>query len=298
MAQLPRNRQRATGSGVINQLDSGEGYRFNENALRRYTYLGDLTQSLLARIDLIAAQSNEDAERFEQLGADPKRIVSTGSLKFDREINPSVFERGEALRRELGLNRFIVMAGSTREGEEELLVNLLENLRKLIPSVLLVLAPRHPERFDSVAELLKRQDVAFNRYHHRQPLKPDVEVYLLDVMGELTNYYAAADVAFVGGSLLPLGGQNTLEPAGLGVPIVVGPHTYNFKAINDKLAAAGALRMVADTNELEQIIVQLSRDSNLRDQMGQAAQNVFADNRGALAHVEALLQDYLAAAKQ
>ena len=272
--------------------------RMSEKALRRYQYFGDLIKLMLQQIDVIAAQSGDDAARFELLGAPPERVVSTGSLKFDREINPSVFERGEALKRELGVNRFVVMAGSTREGEEELLVDTLLDLTKQIPNVLLVLAPRHPERFDSVAELLKRRDVLFNRYQSRDRSDPQAVVYLLDVMGELTNYYAASDLAFVGGSLLPLGGQNTLEPAGLGIPIVVGPHTYNFKAINDKLAAAGALSVAADTHELANIIVQLSRDSNLRDQMGQAARNVFAQNRGALAQVDAILQNYLAATKQ
>ena len=126
----------------------------------------------------------------------------------------------------------------------------------------------------------------------------DVDVFLLDAMGELANYYAAADVAYVGGSLLPYGGHNTLEPAGLGVPIVVGPHTYNFKEINAKLADSGALITVMDAGELHKAILKLSADSNLRDAMGQSGLAVFLQNRGALSKVEKIIEEYLALAEQ
>lgn len=272
--------------------------RLSEKAAERYSRAPRLIKQMLHQISAIAAQSKDDAARFISLGAEPANVVSTGSLKFDREINHSIFERGEALRRELGMNRFILIAGSTREDEEEIMLDGLTSLTGKIPGLLVILAPRHPERFTAVAELLTRRGISFARYQQSRVVDEDVDVFLLDAMGELANYYAAADVAYVGGSLLPYGGHNTLEPAGLGVPIVVGPHTYNFKEINAKLADSGALITVMDAGELHEAILKLSADSNLRDAMGQSGLAVFLQNRGALSKVEKIIEEYLALAEQ
>ena len=271
--------------------------RLSEKAARRYRKFPQLMEQMLRRLDLIAAQSPDDAGRFEALGADQEKVFVTGSMKFDRELVPSTRERGEAIRRELGTSRFVLMAGSTRDGEEALLLEQLPRLLERIPDFLLVIAPRHPERFDTVAELLDSQGISNQRYQDGRTVAAKTSVFLLDVMGELTNYYAAADIAFVGGSLKPLGGQNTLEPAGLGVPILVGPHTYNFASVNGKLADAGALLVAEDPEQLTKLAIELSLDSNQRDRMGLSGKRVFKENRGALNQVEALLAPLLASVK-
>lgn len=268
--------------------------RLSAKSAGGYKKVPRLIRQMLNQLTVIAAQSSDDAARFVSIGANPANVVSTGSLKFDREINHSVFERGEALRRELGANRFIFMAGSTREGEEEVLFDALTMLTKTIPDLLVIIAPRHPERFGSVADLLSKRAIKFCRHRDSRVVDNEVKVFLLDVMGELTSYYAASDVAFVGGSLLPFGGHNTLEPAGLGVPILVGPHTYNFAEINIKLTNAGALTTVTNAATLEDVITTLNSDSNLRDSMGRAGQAVFCNNRGALSEVVDIIAKQLA----
>lgn len=268
--------------------------RLSEKAAGRYARLPRLIKQMLKQLSVVAAQSKDDAARFVSSGANPENVVTTGSLKFDREINHSVFERGEALRRELGVNRFVFMAGSTREGEEEILLDAFEMAKDKTSGLLMIIAPRHPERFNVVADLLTKRAIPFCRQQDNRIVDATIKVFLLDVMGELTSYYAASDVAYVGGSLMPYGGHNTLEPAGLGVPIVSGPHTYNFDEINNKLRQAGALTTVDDAATLSDSIVQLNRDSNLRDSMGQAGQDVFCSNRGALSKVLSLIERQLA----
>ena len=271
--------------------------RLSERAADKYRRISNLMKRMLGRLDLLVAQSEEDAERFLSLGAAQDKLVVTGSLKFDREPVPSTLERGEAIRRELGQNRFVLMAGSTRDGEEQLLLGQITALRAKIPNFLMVLAPRHPERFDQIADLLEAQQIPYQRYQDNRSVSEATQVFLLDVMGELTHYYAASDLAFVGGSLKPFGGQNTLEPAGLGVPILVGPYTYNFTAVNRKLAKAGALVETQTEETLTRLIIELSIDSDRRDRMGLSGKKVFRDNRGALKQVEILLAPYLASIK-
>ena len=271
--------------------------RLSEKAAARYGRIPQLMGQMLRRLRLIAAQSTDDAGRFVALGADRENVFVTGSMKFDRELVPSTLERGEAIRRELGMSRFVLMAGSTRDGEETQLLEQLPVLLKQIPNFLLVIAPRHPERFDAVAEILDSQGISYQRYQHGRSVESTTSVFLLDVMGELPSYYAAADLAFVGGSLKPLGGQNTLEPAGLGVPILVGPHTYNFASVNSKLAEAGALLVAENAEHMTALTIELSSDSNRRDHMGLSGKRVFKENRGALKYVETLLDPYLVSTK-
>ena len=272
--------------------------RLSEKAARRYGRAPSLIRQMLRQLSAIAAQSDDDAQRFISSGADPKQVSSTGSLKFDREINHSVFERGEALRRELGPNRFVFMAGSTREGEEELILETFKMLSDDIPDFLMIIAPRHPERFAIVAELLTKLSIPYCRQQDSRVVDAQTSVFLLDVMGELTNYYAASDVAYVGGSLLPHGGHNTLEPAGLGIPILTGPHTYNFAEINQKLGNAGALITVDDAVSLKDAILKLRGDSNLRDAMGQAGQDVYSSNRGALPRIVEIIAQEMPVAEK
>jgi len=264
--------------------------RMSEQSARRYRWLRGITAAMLGELSRIAAQSAADAARLRGLGAADERMSITGSLKFDVHLPASVFEEGAAIRRELGINRPIVMAGSTRPGEEAVLLEMLARLRLRHPTLLLVIAPRHPERFDAVAELCRRAGRVLARRQAGEACRPEVDVYLVDTMGELLKFYAAADVAFVGGSLAPFGGQNVLEPAALGVPIVTGPHLFNFEEIAARLREVAALEIGADADALAGIVSRWLEDSDRRDAAGRAGSDIVARNKGATTAVVAVLE--------
>jgi 3-deoxy-D-manno-octulosonic-acid transferase len=254
--------------------------RMSEKSAQRYARLPRFTAAMLCGLSGIAAQTEADAARLRKLGAS-NTVLVTGSLKFDVHLPPSVYEEGAAIRRELGINRPIVMAGSTRPGEEEILVKMLGLLRQRFAATLLVIAPRHPERFDAVAEVCRKAGLRIARRRAGDPCEAEVDVFLVDTMGELLKFYAASDVAFVGGSLAPFGGQNVLEPAALGVPVVTGPHLFNFQEIAGQLRSAGALRIAADAPGLADIVGEWFADSDRRDAAGEAGRGLVASNRGA-----------------
>jgi len=265
--------------------------RMSERSARRYARLRNLTAGMLRGLTRIAAQTGADAERLCRLGAPAARVKVTGSLKFDIHLPASVFEEGAAIRRELGINRPIVMAGSTRPDEEEALCTVLQRLRPRFPSTLLVIAPRHPERFDSVADACRKAGLRVARRRAGEACGPDIDVYLVDTMGELLKFYAAADVAFVGGSLAPFGGQNMLEPAALGVPVVTGPHLFNFEEIATLLRSAGALAIGADVDAVADIIAAWLVDGERRDAAGAAGKAIVTGNKGATAAVVGLVEE-------
>lgn len=264
--------------------------RMSERSARRYARLPRMTAGMLRSLTAIAAQTKADAARLVALGANAGAIGVTGSLKFDVHLPPSILEEGAAIRRELGVNRPIVMAGSTRPGEEELLFAMLAALRKRFADVLLVIAPRHPERFDAVADSSRRHGLRTARRRAGEACGPEVDLYLVDTMGELLKFYAAADVAFVGGSLAPFGGQNVLEPAALGIPVVTGPHLYNFQEIAEKLRDAGALKIAADAPALADVVGGWLADSDLRDAAGRAGCALVRRNKGATASIVRLIE--------
>ena len=201
-----------------------------------------LVDQTLAAVTQIAAQGEADAQRFLSLGADSARVVVTGNLKFEQRVMPSLLERAEVLRREWGVGRPVWIAASTHEGEEALVLDVFRQLRRQFRDCLLVLVPRHPERFEPVAELCRQRGLNTVLRSTREPCSAQTQVFIGDSMGELPLFYAASDVAFVGGSLVPHGGHNLLEPAALGIPVVTGPHVFNFTEICNLLQAAAACR--------------------------------------------------------
>ncbi len=267
--------------------------RLSPRSSRGYRRLQPLCGEVLRDIRYVAAQTEEDAERFLELGANPASVEVLGSLKFDLSLPASLREEAEALRRELGVSRPILMAGSTRAGEEAILLAALRLLTNRIPEVLLVIAPRHPERFAEVIELCHGAGLKLARRSVREPCAADTRVYLVDGMGELPKFYAAADVAFVGGSLLPLGGHNVLEPASVGIPVLVGPHTFNFAAICRLLDDCGALRVVNDAAELAAASAEWLGDSNERDRLGHLGQDIVRRHRGATERTVGVLRALL-----
>jgi 3-deoxy-D-manno-octulosonic-acid transferase len=222
------------------------------------------------------------AERFRDCGVPFERIEVAGNLKFDAPLPDGVFEAGAALREAWGTDRPVLVAGSTREGDEDVLLPAFQAVLVIHPGALLVLAPRHPERFDRVASRLQESGLAIARHSLAETPGASHPVLLLDTMGVLMPHYAAADVAFVGGTLAPIGGHNLLEPASLGKPVLFGPHLANVREISAALLAAGAAREVTDQATLVTAITTLFDDAALRARMGEAAKSLVESGKGAL----------------
>jgi 3-deoxy-D-manno-octulosonic-acid transferase len=252
--------------------------RLSERSARGYRRIAALSRPAFHALAGVAAQTQGDAERLSSLGA--RDVTVTGNLKFDVAIPAAQREHGELLRTRFGADRPVLLLASTRDGEEALLADALARAA-LPPRTLVVVVPRHPQRFDDVAALLVQRGIAFARRSADAPVPAEVPVVLGDSMGELLGYYAAADVAFVGGSLLPLGGQNLLEPIALGVPALIGPHTFNFAQASDAAAAAGAARRVRDADDVFATAARLLADQSERAAMRASAERFMAAHRGA-----------------
>ena len=268
--------------------------RLSEKSVRGYRRARGLVAQTLAAVTQIAVQGDADAERFVALGADSARVSVTGNLKFEQRVVPSLLESAEALRRDWGTSRPVWIAASTHEGEDELVLDVFRQLCKQFRDCLLVLVPRHPERFEPVADLCHQRGLNTVLRSTREPCTAQTQVFIGDSMGELPLFYAASDVAFVGGSLVSHGGHNLLEPAALGIPVVTGPHVFNFAGICELLLAANACRKVGSAAGLERTVREWLQDANARHHAGEEGRRVVAKNRGALAAVLAMIDRQIA----
>ncbi|GAA0690176.1 3-deoxy-D-manno-octulosonic-acid transferase [Dyella sp. SG562] len=267
--------------------------RLSERSLRGYRPLQGLVRSALSCVRQIAAQSRTDAARYRLLGVEPARIVVSGNLKFDMPVPYAAVQAGEELRRQWGHLRPVWIAGSTHEGEELPVLEAHLQVLKRLPDALLLIAPRHPERFKLVESAVRSLGFSMaTRSADRVPTAAH-QVFVIDAMGELMQFYAAADLAFVGGSLVPIGGHNVLEPAALSRPVLVGPHTFNFEEITLTLIGEGAAVRLNDASELGTAVLQLLRDAERRKSMGLHAQVVFDRERGAVQRVMELIDKQL-----
>jgi 3-deoxy-D-manno-octulosonic-acid transferase len=297
--------------------------RLSERSARGYARFAGLTREALGGLTAIGAQTDADAQRLKQLGA--REVTVTGNLKFDRGPSARDLELGRYLRGLFGAEvvhhpgasrypsserrgelttapslerapllgqegshraRAVVLAASTREGEEELVLDAAAGLPE---DVLIVIVPRHPQRFDDVARLLERRGSKFQRRSENRPIAADTRFVLGDSMGELFAYYAACDVAFIGGSLLPLGGQNLLEACAAGKPVLIGPHTFNFAEATRLAVEAGAAIQVKDTAELATTLAALLADETKQSRMGAAGRALMLEHQGATGRTLALL---------
>ena len=265
--------------------------RLSEKSARGYARFARLTRDTLTCVSAIGAQAESDAERLRVLGA--PAVTVTGSIKFELAIPADFTERGRALRRALG-TRPVWVAASTREGEEDIVLDAFRRLRERQPALLLVLVPRHPERFDAVARLCISHGFNIERRSARhESVAAQTDILLGDTLGELLLFYAAADVAFIGGSLKPLGGQNLLESLAVGTPVVFGPHMFNFSDISRMSLECGAARSVIDAASLADAVARwLVNDAERRD-AGDAGRRMVEENRGALDKTLALLDSVL-----
>ncbi len=252
--------------------------RMSERSARLYAAFPSVTRPMLRSLSGVAAQTDADATRLAALGA-PAAVV-TGNLKFDAATASDGEALGRELRSRFGESRPVWIAASTRDGEEALILEAIA-AHPLPAGTLTVIVPRHPQRFAAVAELMRRRGVPFVLRSGNTPVPVDVEVVVGDSMGEMAGYYAAADIAFVGGSLLPLGGQNLIEPISAGRPTLIGPHMFNFAEAAQKALAAGAALEVADANALVATVAALFADAPRRAEMRAAALAFHATHHGA-----------------
>ena len=264
--------------------------RLSSRSVGRYRRLVPLFRQVLSNGIVIAAQSEADAERFLSIGAARERTHVAGNIKIDFEPPSEVGPLGRNWREQNAPGRMVWVAGSTHEGEEEMVLDAHRRVRERFPQALLVLVPRHPNRFDSVRDLLARRHEAAAFRSDGRRIDPSTAVVLGDTMGELMMFYAAADVAFVAGSLVPIGGHNLLEPASIGLPVLTGPHNFNSEEITQLLLDAGAARVVTDPLQLAHSVTALFADPARRATMGAAGKAVLDANRGALDRLLALIE--------
>jgi 3-deoxy-D-manno-octulosonic-acid transferase len=262
--------------------------RLSEKSAARYGRFPKLSRKLFGALSGLLAQTEADAVRLRQLGA--SSVSVTGNLKFD------VAPPGQVLALRAGFGqRPVLLAASTREGEEALLLDALHGCD--VPALLFVIVPRHPQRFDEVAALLDQRGLKYQRRSDHKAVAPDTRVLLGDSMGEMFAYYGACDLACIGGSLLPFGGQNLIEACAVGVPVLIGPHTYNFAQATEDAILAGAARRVQDAEELMREAAALLRDADTRARMGAAARAFAQAHRGAAERTLAALEPAITRAR-
>ena len=264
--------------------------RISPRSLRGYAKVLPLFRETLSHGIIIAAQSKADADRFRSLGASPVRTWVIGNIKFDIELPKNLIGDGLQLRKNLFGDRPVWIAASTHDDEEQQVLDAHAILRKQYPNLLLVLVPRHPERFREVRKLVEQHDFAYARRTSDESCEATTEVFLVDTMGELPMFYAASDVAFVGGSLVPIGGHNMLEPAALGLPVISGPHVFNAPEIADMFVELGASRVVANSTELAAAVAEFIVDPDAAKKAGNQGRQIVAENRGSLGKLLSLLE--------
>jgi len=267
--------------------------RLSERSAKGYGKLGKFMRRLLKQITLIAAQNAEDGERFITLGLKRSQLTVTGSLKFDISVTPELAARAITLRRQWAPRRQGWIATSTNEGEESVILEAHRKLLERFPTLLLILVPRHPERFATAREMTQKAGFSYTLRSSGEIPSGDTQVVIGDTMGELMLLYGIADLAFVGGSLVERGGHNPLEAAAHAIPVLMGPHIFNFKDICAKLQQADGLITVTDAASLDKEIGTLLTDEDYRLYYGRHAVEVLHQNQGALQRLLQLLEPYL-----
>lgn len=267
--------------------------RLSERSAAGYQKLGSFVKMMLQKITLIAAQNQEDGERFIELGLKRSHLHVTGSLKFDISVTPELAARAVALRRQWAAHRPVWIATSTHEGEETIILETHKKLLTQFPQLLLILVPRHPERFPKAEQLTREAGLKYTLRSTDAVPDAQTQVVIGDTMGELMLLYGIADLAFVGGSLVERGGHNPLEAAAHAIPVIMGPHTFNFKNICAKLDQAEGLITVTDSESMATAIASLLNDEDYRRYYGRHAVEVLHENQGALLRLLTLLSPYL-----
>jgi len=269
--------------------------RLSERSAAGYRRLNPVIGWMLNELSLVLCQYKNDAARFASLGISEQKIHVTGSVKYDVSVDPGVHDKGRELRRNLQAAQPVWIAASTHEGEDERVMSVHRKLRAKFPTAVLILVPRHPERFESAYRQARQMGFNVYRRTESESMPADTEVFVVDTMGELLAFYAASLVAFLGGSLVDVGGHNPIEPGALGLPILMGPHVFNFEAICAQLVKSGSLEIVDDEQALLAGLTRLFSDPQLARDRGQKALKEIQASKGAVkrvvADIEPLLED-------
>jgi len=256
--------------------------RLSKRSVKRFGRLPGFVGEVLQTVAWIGAQSDADAERLVRCGANLQRIEMTGNLKFDLSVPASLEEQAVALRLRWGQERPVLVAGSTHEADENVVIPAFVELLKSVPDALLILVPRYPERFSRATQLAKAAGLRTELRSQGEICSTQAQCFVIDSIGELLSYYACADVAFVGGSMGDQGGHNALEPAALGKPVLLGPNMENAKEIANQLLQCNAAQRVTNQQDFKQVAEQILTDGILRDSMGQAGRGLVEKNKGSL----------------
>ncbi len=265
--------------------------RMSARSARRYARFAKATRQLLECLRHVAVQNNEDGQRFLDLGLSPHKLTVTGSVKFDITISPALRDSAAELRASYGATRPIFIAASTHDGEESILLEAFAVVLTVDRTALLILVPRHPERFDEVYELSSARFSTCRRSSSECPA--GTQVIVGDTMGEMMLLYGCADIAFVGGSLIERGGHNMIEPACWGLPIICGPHTFNFADISKRLTQVGGMVTVPDAGSLAAQVLDWLQKPQERQLVGLKAQQFAEQNRGAVERLMEIVRAYL-----
>ncbi|MDG2365159.1 MAG: lipid IV(A) 3-deoxy-D-manno-octulosonic acid transferase [Methylococcaceae bacterium] len=267
--------------------------RLSESSVAGYRKIRSLVKKTLSNVSVIATQTEQDSARFQDIGAATDKVQTVGNIKFDLTVSEIVLLEGELLKEVVFANRFVFLAASTHNGEEEILLKLYQRVKKQHPNLLLVLVPRHPERFQAVTALSQKYNLNTIMRSSGQLCDQGTDVYVADTMGELKMIYAGADIAFIGGSLVPHGGQNALESAVVGTPILLGPYMMNFRGITQGLLAVDGAIQCSDEAEVEDQLCRLIDDAEKRQEMVKQAKYFVTKNQGALALITTLVAGLL-----
>lgn len=256
--------------------------RLSKRSVNGFRRMPLFIREVLQTVAWVGAQSADDADRLASCGANPERIDMTGNLKFDLSVPASLEERASALRLHWGRERPVLVAGSTHEADENVVIPAFVELLETVPDALLVLVPRYPERFTRTTQLARAAGLQTELRSKGESCSRQAQCFVIDTIGELMSYYACADVAYVGGSMGEQGGHNALEPAALGKPVLMGPNMENAQEIASQLLHCNAAKRVTNQQEFRQSAEKILTDGVLRDRMGQAGRKLLEKNRGAL----------------
>ncbi len=267
--------------------------RLSARSARSYLKIPALIQPALACVNQIACQTQEDSDRFVQIGASESQMTVSGNLKFDLSIDPALKVQAKTLREQFFSERFVVILASTHDNEESLFFNRYADLKQQIPDLLLIVVPRHPERFGKVQAEAEKRGLAVCTRSSQAICNATTDVFLVDRMGELKLFLGAADLSFVGGSLVPVGGHNILEPMIMQTPVIFGPQMFNFKQIAQDVLAADCGIQCQTIESVLQTCIELHRNSSRRLQLSQAATDFLQRNQGATQRTLNLVESVL-----
>jgi len=259
--------------------------RLSQRSMQAYLKIQKFSAETLSNTCVIAARGQQDAEHFRRLGVDPKKIIVTGNIKFDLQLPIQQIQAAKHLQQQWGQQRPVWVAASTHQGEDALLLAIHQQLLQQIPDLLLILVPRHPERFEAVYQLAHATGLAVQKRSEQKTFSPQTQIIIGDSMGEMFTWYAAADVVFMGGSLVTTGGHNPLEPAAVAKPIISGEHIFNFAEVFPLLEQVNAAWVLEDIQAIETKLLDLLQHPKQWQQAGKAGQAVIQQHQGAVAAI-------------